>query len=130
FGLQESYFHLENENIFTLNFTRRFEYLNLFSSYNYNSFTTSTLNSLSFGGQIRPTDVLGLAMVKDMDLGAKKDMKTVYSMDLMPHNNCWIFNLNYRESIVDSRYSFNVIFNFGYENFDRYRTDYFSVKRL
>lgn len=130
FGLQEYYFHLENENIFTLNFTRRFEYLNLFSSYNYNSFTSSTLNSLSFGGQIRPTDILGLAMVKDMDLGAKKDMKTVYSLDLMPHNNCWIFNLNYRESIVDSRYSFNVIFNFGYENFDRYRTDYFSVKRL
>lgn len=129
-GLQEYYFHLENENIFTLNFTRRFEYLNLFSSYNYNSFTTSTLNSLSFGGQIRPTDTIGVAMIKDIDLGAKKDMKTVYSLDLMPHNNCWIFNLNYRESIVDSRYSFNVIFNFGDEKFERYRTDYFSVKRL
>lgn len=129
-GLQEYYFHFENENIFTVNFTRRFEYLNLFSSYNYNSFASSNLNSLSFGGQVRPTDALGVAMVKDIDLEAKRDIRTVYSVDLMPHNNCWIFSLNYRKSIVDSRYSFNVIFNFGDESFERYRNDYFGMKRL
>lgn len=129
-GLQEYYFHFDNENIFTLNFTRRFEYINLFSNYNYNSFDSSNLNSLSFGGQIRPTDVLGVAMIKDMDLEAKEQIRTVYSVDIMPHNNCWIFNLNYRESIVDSRYSFNVIFNFGDDSFERYRNDYFGVKRL
>ena len=129
-GLQEYYFHYDNQNIFNLNFTRRFEYLNLFSNYSYNSFSSSNLNSLSFGGQIRPTDVLGLAMVKDMDLEAKKDIRTVYSLDIMPHNNCWIFNLNYRRSIVDSRFSFNIMFNFGDDSFERYRNDYFAVKRL
>jgi LPS-assembly protein len=129
-GLQEYYFHFDNQNIFNLNFTRRFEYLNLFSNYSYNSFGSSNLNSLSFGGQIRPTDVLGLAMVKDMDLEAKKDIRSVYSLDIMPHNNCWIFNLNYRKSIVDSRFSFNIMFNFGDDNFERYRNDYFGVKRL
>lgn len=129
-GLQEYYFHFDNENIFALNFTRRFEYLNLFSSYNYNSFASSNLNSLSFGGQVRPTDVLGVAMVKDMDLEAKRDIRTVYSVDIMPHNNCWIFSLNYRESLVDSRYSFNIMFNFGDDSFERYRNDYFGVKRL
>lgn len=129
-GLQEFYFHYDNENIFTLNFTRRFEYINLFSNYNYNSFDSSELNSLSFGGQIRPTDVLGVAMVREMDLEAKQNIRTVYSVDIMPHNNCWIFNLNYREALRDSRYSFNVIFNFGDESFERYRSDYFGVKRL
>lgn len=128
-GMQEFYFHNEKENIFNLNFTRRFEYLNVFANYSYNSFASSNLNSLSFGGQIRPLDTLGLAMVKDMDLEAKKDIRTVYSMDIMPHNNCWIFNLNYRRSIVDERYSFNIMFNFGDESFERYRNDYFAVKR-
>lgn len=129
-GLQEYYFHFDNQNIFSLNFTRRFEYLNIFSNYNYNSFNSSNLNTLSVGGQVRPTDVLGVAMVKDMDLEADRNIRTVYSLDIMPHNNCWILNLNYRESLVDSRYSFNVIFNFGDESFDRYRNDYFGVKRL
>ncbi|MFP5387245.1 MAG: LPS-assembly protein LptD [Bacteriovoracia bacterium] len=129
-NFQEFYFHYDNENIFTLNFSRRFDYFNLFSSYNYNSFESSNLNSLSFGGQVRPTDVLGVAMLKDMDLEADKNIRTVYSIDIMPHNNCWIFNLNYRESIVDSRYSFNVIFNFGDESFERYRNDYFAMRRF
>lgn len=130
FGFQEYYFHFENQNIFNLNFHRRFEYLNVFSNYSYNSFDTTRLNSISFGGQIRPTDVLGLAMVKDMDLEANKEIRTVYSMDIMPHNNCWIFSLNYRQSIVDSRFSFNILFNFGDDKFERYRNDYFSMKRL
>ncbi len=129
-GLQEYYFHFDNENIFNVNFTRRFEFLNLFANYSYNSFASSNLNSLSFGGQVRPTDVLGVAMVKDMDLEAQKDIRTVYSIDIMPHNNCWIFNLDYRRSIVDSRYSFNIMFNFGDDRFERYRNDYFAVRRF
>lgn len=129
-NFQEYYFHFEKQNIFNTSFTRRFEYVNLFGNYNYNSFDESRLNTLSFGGQIRPTDILGLAMVKDIDLAAHKDIRTVYSMDIMPHNNCWILNLNYRESLVDSRFSFNILFNFGDDNFDRYRNDYFGVKRL
>ena len=127
---QEFYYHYENKNIFFLTFNRRFEYLNFFTRYNYNSFGISPLNTISVGGQVRPTDVLGFAMVKDADLEAKKDMRTIYSLDIMPHNNCWIFNLNYRKSIVNTQYSFNIIFNFGDDKFDRYRNDYFAVKRL
>lgn len=129
-ALQEYYFHDLQENIFTTSLNRRFDYLNIFGAYNYNSFAESDLQTLSFGGQIRPTDTLGLALVKDMDLAAKQDVRTVYSVDIMPHNNCWILNLNFRESLGVSRYSFNVMFNFGDEGFERYRTDYFAVKRL
>jgi LPS-assembly protein len=129
-NLQEFYFHYENQNITTVNINKRFDYLNIFAAYNYNSFSTSNLNTLSIGGQIRPTDILGFALVKDMDLQAKKDIRTIYSLDIMPHNDCWILNLNYRESLVDSRYSFNLLFNFGDKSFERYRNDYFSVRRL
>lgn len=128
-NLQEFYFHYEQKNIFSINFNRSFEYLRLLGAYNYNSFGVSNLNTISLGGQIRPTDTLGFAIMKDMDLEANKNIRTVYALDIMPHNNCWILNLNYRESLVDSRYSFNILFNFGDDNFAQYRTNYFGVKR-
>jgi len=130
-NMQEFYFHYGSQNIFSLNFTRRFRVFKFVSGiYTYNSFNTSNLNTASFGGQVRPTDVLGLAMVRDMDLEAGTNIRTVYSLDIMPHNNCLILNLSYRDGINDSRYSFNVIFNFGDESFERYRNDYFGMKRI
>lgn len=128
-GMQEYYFHYDNQNIFNVNFTKRFEYINLFGNYNYNSFGASKLNTIYFGGQIRPTDILGFAMMKNIDLEANKDLRTIYSLDIMPHNNCYIFSLGYRKSYVE-QYTFNIIFNFGDDKFDRYRNDYFAVKRL
>ncbi len=128
-SLQEYYFHFEKENIFNLNFNRNFESLRLLSAYTYNSFGQTNLNTLSAGGQIRPTDTLGFAVLKDMDLEAKKNIRTTYSLDIMPNNNCWILNLNYRESLVDSRYFFNILFNFGDDNFSSYKENYFAIKR-
>lgn len=128
-SLQEYYFHFEQENIFNINFNRRFEYLRLIGGYNYNSFGESNLHTLSAGGQIRPLDTLGFAIMKDMDLEANKNIRTTYSLDIMPHNNCWILNLNYRESLTNNQYSFNILFNFGDENFAQYRSNYFGVKR-
>lgn len=128
-GMQEYYFHYENKNIFNINFTKRFEFINLLSNYNYNSFGTTTLNTLQFGGQIRPTDIIGFSMVKDIDFEAKKDLRTLYSLDIMPHNNCYIFSLGYRKSYIE-QYTFNIMFNFGDDKFDRYRNDYFGAKRL
>ncbi len=129
-NLSEAYFHYVNENIFNINMNRHFDYLNLLTSYNYSSFKDSTINNLSLGGQVRPTDILGLAMLKEIDLEAKSDIRTLYSLDIMPNNNCWILNLNYRESLVDSRFFFNIMFNFGDESFHDLRKNYFAVKRL
>jgi LPS-assembly protein len=129
-GLSEYYFHFESQNIFNLNFVRKFDYLHLLANYNYNSFANSNLNTLTAGAQVRPTDVLGFAILKDMDLEAKEDIRTIYSVDIMPHNNCYILNLNLRESLVGSRYSFNIIWNFGDETFSRYRNDYFAASQV
>lgn len=130
FGVSEYYFHFESQNIFNLNFVRKFDYLHLLANYNYNSFTNSNLNTLTAGAQIRPMDTLGFAILKDVDLEAKEDIRTIYSIDIMPHNNCYILNLNLRESLVGSRYSFNIVWNFGNEEFARYRDDYFAASRV
>ncbi len=128
-SLNEYYFHNEKENIFTLAGNRRFEYLNVFSSYNYNSFGKK-LNSIVYGGQVRPTDILGLAMSKQEDLEAKKNINTTYSIDLMPNNNCWILNFSYTQTLNYERFSLGVMFNFGDDRFERMRNDYFAVKRI
>ncbi len=129
-NFSEAYFHYVNENIFNLNLNRHFDYLNLLASYGHSSFRESEINNLSFGGQVRPTDIIGFAMLKEIDLEAKQEVRSLYSLDIMPNNNCWILNFNFRESIVDSRFFFNIVFNFGDESFHELRRNYFAVKRL
>lgn len=133
-SLQEFYFHKQQENIFNLGFNRRFSFINILSSYRYasaqkNVVGSTTTNAISLGTQVRATDILGFAIAKDMDLQAKKEIRTVYSADIMPNNNCWILNLNYLTSLNEDRYNFNVIFNFGQAGFEKYRKDYFSIQR-
>ncbi|HLT21849.1 MAG TPA: hypothetical protein VKZ84_00330, partial [Bacteriovoracaceae bacterium] len=129
-NLVHYYFHQENENIIKLNFHRRLDFMNLTASYNHVSFSSSNLNVLRFGGQVRPTDYLGFSMLKDMDFNANNSVRTTYGVDIMPNNNCWILSLNYRESITDSRFSFNILFNFGDDTFGRYRNEYFARRPL
>jgi LPS-assembly protein len=127
-ALNEYYFHNETKNIFTFSGNRRFEYLNLFAGYNYNGFP-KVLDIITYGGQVRPTDVLGIAYSRQDDLKANKNVNTMYSFDIMPHNNCWILNLNYMKTINQERFSLGIMFNFGDDRFERMRNDYFAVKR-
>jgi LPS-assembly protein len=129
-NLTEIYFHFENENSLNISGGRSFDSLNLSGSYLHNNFSQSQIKNLSFAAQVRPTEVLGLAMIKDIDLEANRNIRTTYALDLMPNNNCWILNLNYREDLNDKLYTFNVLFNFGDESFSRYRNNYFSIPRL
>lgn len=124
------YFHKENENIMRLSFFRRFDFMNLNASYNQVSFSSSRLSVLRFGAQVRPTDNLGFSILKDMDFNANNSVRTTYGIDIMPNNNCWILSLNYRESITDSRFSFNILFNFGDDTFSKYRNEYFAKRPL
>lgn len=130
FNISEYYFHFQSRNILSANANRRFDFMNLFTQFTNDELSQSRLKTLAFGGQIRPTDVLGFAMVKDVDLNAKKDIRTIYSIDIMPNNNCMILNFNYREVIGGSRTSMNLIFNFGDDNVERYRNDYFASRRV
>lgn len=128
-AMNEYYFHNLNGSIFTLSGNRRFESLNLFTGYNYNGLSSTKLNTLTYGGQVRPFDVLGIAYSKSDDLEAKKNLLTTYSVDFMPNNDCWILNFNYRKTNNIEYFTVGIMFNFGQQQFERMRSDYFAVKR-
>ncbi|MFP5491094.1 MAG: LPS-assembly protein LptD [Bacteriovoracia bacterium] len=129
-SFSEYFFHRNSQHLFQMAWQREFDFLNLLTAYNYNSLEERRLNTLSAGIQVRPTDTIGLSYVRQVDLEARDDIRTVYALDIMPHNNCWILSLNYQESLVGFRYGFNVLFNFGDERFASYRRDWFRMQRM
>lgn len=124
----ENYFHYEQKNIFNVSGARHFDYFTIYSTYNYNSFQGPKLNTISAGWQIRPTETLSFAMAKDMDLSAKKNMRTIYSLYIMPYNNCWVLNLGYQERLMNSQYFFNFMLNFGDGTFEKKRNKALSTR--
>lgn len=126
----EYFFHSNSQHIFQLAWQRQFDYFNFLSAYNYNSFGDVPLNTLSAGFQVRPLDSIGLSYLKLVDLEAKEDIKNLYAIDIMPNNECWILNLNYRESLVGYQFAFNIQFNFGDDKFQNYRRDWFRFQRF
>jgi hypothetical protein len=102
----------------------------LLGSYNLNSLSGSNIETIRFGSQIRPIDTLGFSILKEEDLNANETISSIYQVDFMPNNNCWILNFNYRETVVDNRYSFNWVFNFGNDEFKEYRNNFFQFNRI
>jgi hypothetical protein len=112
-----------------LNYQKRFEVLSFLSSYNLNSLNENVLQTIKLGVQYKPFDSLGLSYLETHDIEANENIVTMFQMDIMPHNNCWILNLNYRDSAVDQRFSFNILVNFGNDDFSEFKTNYFSFNR-
>lgn len=133
FGMKEYFFHQTADHIFTLNTEHGIGKASLLAAYNYNSIETADLKTIKAGAQYRPMDTFGMSVLREYDLNADKNLRTIVQFDIMPNNNCWIFNLNYRESLVQrrqSRISFNIVFNFGDEKFSEYRNNFFNFDRL
>jgi LPS-assembly protein len=129
-SLREYYFHQTSDQILSLNFQRRIETLNLLFNYQENSFPESNKRILKYGFQIRPVDIFGFSLLQEYDLRVEENIRTVYQADFMPLNNCWIFNINYRDSLVEKRFAFNFIFNFGDDNFSDYRNNFWRFDRI
>jgi LPS-assembly protein len=126
----EYFFHRNSQHIFQAAWQRQFDFLNLISAYNFNTFDQS-INTLNAAVQIKPTDTLGFSYGRQIDFQARQDIWTIYSLDIMPHNNCWILNLGFEQSqIRGNRYLFNIMFNFGDDRFSQYRKDWFRAQRL
>lgn len=129
-SFSDFYFHQSNDNVFSLNGQKKFERLSLLGQYNENTFDGSRLKTLRSGIQFRPHDVLGFSYLRDYDLDADENVSTIYQVDFMPHNNCWIINLNYRENFIEQRFAFNFEFNFGSDEFDNYKNNFWGFGRL
>ncbi len=130
FSFSDYYFHKTSDHIFNANAQRRFDVFNLLANYNLNSIGEESLKTLRFGAQVRLIDAVGFSFLKEDDLDARENIRSIYQIDLMPDNNCWILNFAYRETVVDSRYSVNWVFNFGNDEFKTYKTNFFDFNRL
>jgi LPS-assembly protein len=129
-GFQQFYFHQTSDEILAINFQRQMDTLNLLLNYEENSFPESNKELLRFGFQVRPLDAIGFSLLQEYDLRTDENIRTIYQVDLMPNNNCWIINLNYRDSIVAKQFALNFVFNFGDESFSNYRNNFWSFNRL
>lgn len=130
FNFRDYYFYDGGDNILSFSGQKRYDRLSLLGQYNFNSFENSNLKTLRTGIQFRPSDTFGLSLLTEQDLNLNENISTIYQVDLMPHNNCWIFNLRYIESFIEQRYVINFEFNFGSEEFANFKRNFFDFGRL
>lgn len=133
FTLKDYYFHQAGDHILGLTTEKQFEQINLLGTYNLNSFPNSSLKTLKVGFQLRPFDTFGFSYLTEEDLDANENIASIYQVDFMPNNNCWIFIINYKESFSaerEKRIGFNFEFNFGNDEFKNYKRNFFSFNRL
>lgn len=128
--LEEYYFHESSDHIFDLSAEKKFSSLSFLAQYNFNSFPDSNLKTIKVGTQYRPFDALGLSYLNEKDLDLNEDIINIYQLDFIPDNNCWIFNINYRDSFVEKKFSFNFVFNFGSQSFRDYKENFFDFDRI
>jgi LPS-assembly protein len=119
FGLREYYFHQTQESITSASISKQFNFFRVFTSMNFNNLEQANLKTTTLGAHFRASDMFGFTANYEYDWQADSTVRSLYSFDYLPANNCWKLNLNYRKTIVDSRFSFDFTLNYGTENFSR-----------
>lgn len=127
FNFEEYYFSNLGEHFFKVGVFRDMEMLKIFTDININTFDQSPLRTLTYGFHLRPSDLLGFTLNYEYDLINKQTLRSFYAVDVLPSNNCWKFVFGYRKTIVDNRFSFDWVLNFGTQDFENPNT---SVRRL
>lgn len=129
-NLKDYYFHQTAKHILEFSGNKRFDLYNVLLKYDYNSFYDPHLKTLTTGLQVLPVDTLGLSFLKEQDLSLNKNISTIYQVDLMPLNDCWILALNYKDSAIEKKFQFSFLFNFGDETFKGYKSSFFNIGRI
>ena len=100
------------------------------SIYKLNSLDLSNLETLKAGFQFRPVETIGFSYLEEYDFDAREKISVTYVADYMPYNNCWFFNFKLREKLGVKRYSLDFVFNFGNNETQNFRNNFFSFNRL
>lgn len=129
-GFNDYYNHQSSDHILSFDGQKRFDQVSLLTQYRYNSYDQSNLKTLKYGVQLRPIDIFGFSFLREQDLEENENISSIYQVDFMPNNNCWILNLNYQENFDEKRFQFNFQFNYGNESFKQFRENFFSFNRL
>lgn len=128
--LEDYYFHNGNDHLLTFSGEKRFERVSALSIYKLNSLETSNLETLKVGFQFRPIDTFGFSYLEEYDFDAREKISVTYQADYMPFNNCLFFNFKLKEKLGVKQYSFDFVFNFGNNETQNFRNNYFSFNRL
>ncbi len=130
-AVEDYYYHQEGEHDLTFSGERKFERLSALSVYRLNGLNISNIENLSVGIQFRPIEVLGFSYLEEFDLNADEKISTIYQIDYMPYNNCWFFNLKFRDGVGrDKGFQLDYVFNFGNGETRNFRDSFFNISRL
>lgn len=130
YNFDDFYNHQSDNHIFATSAEKKFERINLLAQYNFNSYPDSFIKTFKSGFQIRPIDAFGVSLLREFDLESNQNISSIFQVDFMPSNNCWILNLNYQENADQKLFAFQFLWNFGNEEFSEYKRDFFSFNRL
>lgn len=131
FDVDEYYFHDSDDHIFNFDIARRFDYFTTILGYNFNSLNSDdVLRTVKLGLGVLPAGFMGFSYNHIYDIENTSNIARRLELDLMPNNNCWIFNFGYEEGTYGQLVSFNFIFNFADQKYANYRKNYLDIARL
>lgn len=119
-NLSQYYFHATRENIFDINLSSLTGIGKFRLGLNIYDIEDEPLKTLYMDGQIPLFNVLALRAKLQYDLLQNQRVINIYEVEYFPVNHCWSFLLNYRDSVIDQRISFNLELNFGNKNFGKF----------
>lgn len=119
-NLSQYYFHATRENIFDINLSSLTGIGKFRMGVNIYDIKDEPLKTLYMDGQIPLLNVLALRAKLQYDLLQNQRVINIYEVEYFPVNHCWSFLLNYRDSVIDQRISFNLELNFGNKNFGKF----------
>ena len=113
FNLNEYYLSRTSENI--LNFFARYKQSKWRASSGLNLFNTNQqrLETIYLNAQIELSQYFVFRTRQEFDLEDNERVRSVYELQYHPANNCWALLFNFRDTIVDQRFSLNFALNFS-----------------
>lgn len=119
-SFSEYYFYSLGEHLFDLSFGKSYSFWDINAYYSYNSLGTQLY---TIGTRFRPTSFLELGYYNQYDMAADKSIRSIYEVDFVPRNDCWRLSVSFQKTLSAERFAFNILFNFGGE-------DFYSPRRL
>jgi len=117
FGASEYYFYKTSDNITQVSGSRSFERGSLGLSFSYDSTTKPANKKTGVTAELTPLDIITLSAIYKYDIQMKRRTDSNYKMLYSPPNNCWKFEVQYAQTLIDKQVSFNFFINFNENNF-------------
>lgn len=113
----EYYFYKTADHIADVSASRSFERGSIGTTFSYDSSSQPVNKKLALTGTLIPLDTFSIDASYKYDLQVKRRTDAIYKFLYSPLNNCWKFEVQYAQSLIDKQVSFNFYINFNENNF-------------